>query len=324
MHPRPQTQLPHTPGPRPTMPSAASFLYINAEQADTAWCVIVHSPDGDNIATGTTPKDPAASDDKNINAAAFAALEQLLTTLAPNTLLDLYVYNPSVRCNLAALSNSLKNIRLASTIHTGDLETAKQLIGPAPQAGTPQPEPAIMDEALCAGQTPILIATDASKRTKGRHVGMGWVIDQGNGNSPTLGSAAGKASDIHCAELMAIEKAVMWARENGIPTSQRIRIESDSRTAINALTGRSSRTSLTTNQRLVLSRILQLTAGANYEFAWVKGHADNPMNIIADNLAVAARRNAEMGIPEDAQQQILGSIGARAKAMLSGTRAIAA
>lgn len=323
MHPRPQTQTPHTPGPRPASQAVASFLYINADQAETAWCVIVHGADGDSIATGATPKDPAATEDKNVNAAAFAALEQLLTTLAPNALLDLYVYNPSVRCNLAALSSSLKNIRLASTIHAGDLEAAMHLIGPQPQAGTPPQEPTAGEDPG-ANQTPILIATDASKRTKGRHVGMGWVIDQGDGNSPTLGSAAGKASDIHCAELMAIEKAVLWVRNNEVPSSRPIRIESDSRTAINALSGRSARASLTTNQRAILSRILQLTAGGNYEFAWVKGHADNPMNIIADNLAVAARRNAEMGIPEAAQQQILGSIGARAKAMLSGATALAA
>jgi ribonuclease HI len=46
-----------------------------------------------------------------------------------------------------------------------------------------------------------------------------------------------------------------------------------------------------------VQRIRTLVAFADVQFQWVKGHSDHQLNMLADRLAVMARRHKEAGLP---------------------------
>lgn len=318
MHPQPTAHMPpRTPTPQPRTPQSTGLLYIHLAEDTANWCLITHGTNGDTTQTGSTRNEPKSADERNINNAALAALEEALKIATPENRLSLYVYNFTVRTCIASLGSSLPNITLACTSNEGDLEKARGLTTP-PETPT-QEQPA-------RPATPILISTDASKRTRGRAVGLGWIINWGDSEGPELGSVAAKAPDILCAELMAIEQAARVALASHPTPDQVIRIECDSRDAITSLNRAPGLRpeKLTATQRTILSRIISITDGYAFEFTWVKGHAQNQMNIIADRLAVAARRNAELHIPPAARETILDGIMEAAREVLANTHLKAA
>lgn len=298
MH-RPTAPTRILPTPRPAPSLATGLLYVHLGDEAASWCLVTHGAHGATTHTGQTPTQADQNDDRNINTAALAGLEEALKIATPENHLSLYVYNVGVRTCIAALGNALPNIRLASTMHDGDLEIAQELTHPKPKPEEDRP---------AAPREPIRISTDASKRTRGRDIGLGWVIDMGQESDPEIGSYSGEAPDILCGELMAIEMAARAAIAKN--TGRPVHVESDSRVAISAINRGPciDPSKMTATQRSILSRILTTIEGHPFTFSWVKGHADNAMNVIADRVAVAVRRNAEMGIPQEARATIMENI----------------
>jgi ribonuclease HI len=57
-----------------------------------------------------------------------------------------------------------------------------------------------------------------------------------------------------------------------------------------------------------VQRIRMLVAFADVRFLWVKGHADHRLNILADRLAVMARRHKEADLSADDTWRMVAGI----------------
>lgn len=162
-----------------------------------------------------------------------------------------------------------------------------------------------LEEALLAGLSTgggvVDIVSDASKG-RGSTVGLGWVVAAGEGGSFRTGTGTSACSNILHAELKAMRKGIRLALSlhpvlrRGIGT---LRVFSDSRDGLallrRGLAGDIAPGTLAVIQGEVL-RICALLEGASAELCWVKGHAGDPLNELADRLAVSARRCHEAGL----------------------------
>ena len=156
------------------------------------------------------------------------------------------------------------------------------------------------------------VATDASKG-RGPTVGLGWVVTSGDGSTFRTGSGTSTScSNILHGELVAVRRGVQLALSlnpalrGGIGT---LRVFSDSRTGL-ALLRRGldgdAPARLPGLIRGELVRLCSLLSEASAELHWIKGHAGDPLNELADRLAVLARRSREAGL-DGAQKAALRS-----------------
>jgi ribonuclease HI len=157
------------------------------------------------------------------------------------------------------------------------------------------------------------VASDASKG-RGPTVGLGWVVTSGDGSSFRTGSGTSTyCSNILHGELLAARKGVQLALSlnpvlrGGIGT---LRIFSDSRAGL-ALLRRGLDGNVPAEPpgliRGEIVRLCSLLSGTPAELHWVKGHAGDPLNELADRLAVLARRSREAGL-DGAQKTALRSL----------------
>jgi ribonuclease HI len=163
-----------------------------------------------------------------------------------------------------------------------------------------------LEQALLAGFSSaagvVDVASDASKG-RGPTVGLGWVVTSGEGSSFRTGSGTSTScANILHGELVAVRRGVQLALSlhpalrRGIGT---LRVFSDSRTGL-ALLRRGLDGSVPAELpgliRGELVRLCSLLSGTSAELHWIKGHAGDPLNELADRLAVLARRSSEAGL----------------------------
>lgn len=154
---------------------------------------------------------------------------------------------------------------------------------------------------LSAGGGVVDVVTDASKG-RGATVGLGWVVATGEGTSYRTGAGTAVCSSVLHAELKAMRKGIQLALSlhpalrGGLGT---LRLFSDSRGGLE-LVRRGLAGALPAGGsggvRGEVGRICALLSGASAELCWVKGHAGDPLNEVADRLAVVARRSREAGL----------------------------
>lgn len=171
-----------------------------------------------------------------------------------------------------------------------------------PAAGVLATEKALADR-LDALFCRLEIATDASIGHRTPWAGHGWVLDFGNGLPLRPGLKAVSGGSILESELRAIRLALGAAKNaytGALDGRCAVTVSSDNLTAVRMLTERAFHQGQSTSAcREELQRIQTLVSFAHVEFLWVKGHADHQLNILADRLAVMARRHKEADLPAD-------------------------
>lgn len=147
------------------------------------------------------------------------------------------------------------------------------------------------------------IATDASIGHRTPWAGHGWVLDFGNGLPLRPGLKAVTGGSILESELRAIRLALGAARNaytGALDGRCAVTVSSDNVTAVKMLNeGNFHRGQATSACREEVHRIQTLVSFADVQFHWVKGHADHRLNILADRLAVMARRHKEADLSSD-------------------------
>ncbi|MFC4603151.1 ribonuclease H family protein [Rhodococcus kronopolitis] len=156
--------------------------------------------------------------------------------------------------------------------------------------------------AAAAGPLPeLVVATDASKCTRRRGVGVACVRADGVRRQkmvPDVGS-------VLVGELLAIELAVSSFRDRPL------HVLTDSRAALACLgSGHPNRGEVART----VDRIHHLNLGGRVRFSWVRGHDGHPLNEAAHRLAVAARRGHEAQIAHEIRAAVADNIVAPLRA----------
>jgi ribonuclease HI len=171
-----------------------------------------------------------------------------------------------------------------------------------PAAGVVATEKAV-DEGLDAVFCRLEIATDASVGHRTSWAGHGWVLDFGKGLPLRAGLKAVSGGSILESELRAIRLALGAAKNayTGVLDGRcAVTVSSDSLMAVRMLNDSGFQCGQSTSAcREEVQRIRTLVAFADVQFLWVKGHSDHELNILADRLAVMARRHKEADLPAD-------------------------
>jgi ribonuclease HI len=139
-----------------------------------------------------------------------------------------------------------------------------------------------------SGSSHLLIATDGSVDRGHRGAGVGWVDSWGG-----YGLGMEDTSDILVAELGAIARALRAAPKE----ATRITVRSDSQAAVGICVRALRRGVLTglnvpSKGHVHVSAIHEVGQRRDVRVKWVRGHCGDPMNEVADRLAVLARRSA--------------------------------
>lgn len=135
---------------------------------------------------------------------------------------------------------------------------------------------------------------------RGKGASWAWARDDGRYGYGTL-----RTTDILVAELRAIHQLLLTAEPG-----ERLRIRSDSRSALNSLT-KAVGTERTRHSNAVENLVRSIKQAAarmqSVEFVWVKGHDGDPLNDAADRLARLARQTAT-GVAEASRNSIARNI----------------
>ena len=132
---------------------------------------------------------------------------------------------------------------------------------------------------------PLYIATDASRGRNGA-AGIAWISAEGRYNSRMIDVNA-----IAEAEFLAIKHAIDDATSR--EPNRKIVILSDSRQALGALSGKRSPHWATGKRLSQLNQMRALIRDHGIQLKWVRGHSGDPLNELADRLAVHRRRCTE-------------------------------
>jgi ribonuclease HI len=169
-----------------------------------------------------------------------------------------------------------------------------------PAAGVVATEKAV-DGGLNEVFSRLDIATDASIGHRTPWAGHGWVLDFGKGLPLRAGVKAVSGGSILESELRAIRLALGAAKNayTGVLDGRcAVTVSSDSLMAVGMLNDSGFQCRQSTSAcRDEVQRIRTLVAFADVQFQWVKGHSDHQLNMLADRLAVMARRHKEAGLP---------------------------
>lgn len=180
-----------------------------------------------------------------------------------------------------------------------------------PAAGVAATEGAIA-ESFDAVFSQLEIATDASVGHRTPWAGHGWVLDFGKGQPLRAGLKAVSGGSILESELRAIRLALGAAKNaytGALDGRCAVTVCSDNLSAVRMLSeGDSTRERSTLACRVEVQRIRSLVAFADVRFLWVKGHADHRLNILADRLAVMARRHKEADLSADDTWRMVAGI----------------
>ena len=139
---------------------------------------------------------------------------------------------------------------------------------------------------------PLRIATDASRGRRGA-AGIAWVTSEGRHATRMVDVSA-----VAEAEFLAIKSAIDDAvsREPG----RKIVILSDSRKALGALTGKWLPQWATGKRLAQLNQTRDHIRDHDIQLRWVRGHAGDPLNELADRLAVHRRRCTDCHLTDEA------------------------
>ncbi|GGC63297.1 hypothetical protein IEU95_12150 [Hoyosella rhizosphaerae] len=143
----------------------------------------------------------------------------------------------------------------------------------------------------------LVVATDASLRSRHRGAGIACVSDEGVAQS----RFRAQIGRIDVAELAAIELALDTFNDG-----RSLHILVDSRDALSCL--------VATNRVVhhgiaaIVDRINMKRASRHVTFEWVRAHNGHPLNETAHRLAVAARRCYTSQVTPDTQQRIVSGI----------------
>jgi len=125
----------------------------------------------------------------------------------------------------------------------------------------------------------ITLYTDGSKMESG--TGYGWAACSGDTSVAEESMYLGKKASVFQAEVTAIEAAVRWCVTNCDKDTE-VLIRSDSQSAIQALHNPATRSAIVQACQQVLR---QAKENLRIAIKWVRGHADNTGNELADSLA---------------------------------------
>lgn len=216
---------------------------------------------------------------------------------------------------VAQLDPSATEVHAASPA-VEDLITRKTALDINPLA--PAPEALRTAERLVAGIERqciqgLVLACDASARRNSGQMGVGWVLSYPNGANPLLGSGTVDVGSggILVGELSAIRKGLQRT-VSAHPLLREgfgsLKIISDSRNALDVIQRvREGAPAVRDSKQAIAEagRICGLSRGASISFEWVRGHSGDPLNEMADRLAVMARRNLECDTPDEAVHHMM-------------------
>ncbi|MFE3292789.1 ribonuclease H family protein [Rhodococcus sp. NPDC059234] len=149
-------------------------------------------------------------------------------------------------------------------------------------------------------QPELTVATDASKSSARRGVGVACVSEEGDRRQKMYP----EVKTVLAGELLAIKHALKRFPHRDL------HILTDSRGALECLTLTRSALLDRYDSEVVttVARIRGLSARRRVRYSWVPAHSGHPLNEAADRLAVAARRNHEFGVDPAARAMIAANI----------------
>ncbi|WP_305091854.1 RNase H family protein [Prescottella sp. R16] len=251
--------------------------------------------DGDSVRTDvlTRPGADAQAQAQAQQATVLDAFESIYRqALAEPTPPVLYVGHAETRAALTAVAASFPAVQFVTTTRgriPALLHTAGTAISAHLASLRPEPEP------TTAPKPELLVATDASKCTRRRGVGVACVSADGIHRQKVVEDVR---SVLH-GELLAIELAV-----TSFP-NRPLHVLTDSRAALACLgTDRIDHG----DASATVDRIRHRTRGLAVRYSWVRGHNGHTLNEAAHRLAVAARRGHEADIPQQIRHAVAGNI----------------
>jgi ribonuclease HI len=168
---------------------------------------------------------------------------------------------------------------------------------------------ALIQERIEDYYSELTITTDASRSWHSPLMGHGWILDYGRGTAPMINAFAATGKEILQGELNSIYYALLDAsryRDDLFAGSVRFRIRSDSLMAIDLLHNPQSRArTKSTDARTIVHKIHELLSRSKVSYDWVKAHSGDPMNELADRLALVARRCSAANISSVERQRLL-------------------
>lgn len=221
----------------------------------------------------------------------------------------------SVRCNASEpvyCDDSLLEgcIRLPEALLERGFEVSDQF---RPPVGA-RAAIALLHECINDFHSELTITTDASRSWHNPLTGHGWILDYGRGSAPTINAYAAKGKEILQGELNSIHYALLDAsryRDQLFEGGVRFHIRSDSLTAVDLLRNPSSHPrARSADARSIVQKIHELLSRSETRYSWVKAHAGDPMNELADRLALVARRCTAANVSAGERQHLLLQIAA--------------
>lgn len=221
----------------------------------------------------------------------------------------------AVRCN-AAEPLYCDNVLLQAHLRLPDALARRGFVVSGqfrPLAGARAAE-ALLREHIDDFHSELTITTDASRSWHSPLMGHGWILDYGRGSAPTINAYAATGREILQGELNSIYYALLDAsryRDELFSGRVSFHIRSDSLMAIDLLNDPNrcvrSRASEATP---IVHKIHELLSRSDATYSWVKAHAGDPMNELADRLALVARRCYAANITSGERQRLMLQIAA--------------
>ncbi|WP_411734731.1 ribonuclease HI [Paeniglutamicibacter sp.] len=168
---------------------------------------------------------------------------------------------------------------------------------------------ALLQERIEDFYSELTITTDASRSWHSPLMGHGWILDYGRGSVPMINAFAATGKEILQGELNSIYYALLDAsryRDELFAGTVSFLIRSDSLMAIDLLNNPKSHARIrSTEARSIVHKIHELLSRSEVSYDWVKAHSGDPMNELADRLALVARRCSAANISSGERQRLI-------------------
>jgi hypothetical protein len=233
------------------------------------------------------------------HAVALDAFERLVSSAQESTML--YISDGSFRREIAAVVASFPGLVLADAPRGALRSVLDEAVRALDDHLRFAHRRALEAKAERLESLPeLVVATDASKASRRRGVGVACVNAEG-------GMASAPYPDVEsilAGELLAIALAIKKFPD------RRLHILTDSKGALSCL--RMPRATLLDRHSgevvNAVNMVHQRSANRQIRYSWVRGHSGHELNEIADRLALAARRNYDARISTKVSKQIARNI----------------